>query len=109
MLVSNEQEYIILCGDFNIALNATLDAYNYTNVNNPSERKTLLQMMATFNLNDVFHHLHDIMLELIHKCDIRPGYRSDHSIVELQLIFFKFERGKGTWKLNFHCLSNKNI
>ena len=59
ILVSNEQEYIIICGDFNIALNPTLDTYNYTNVNNPSARKTLLQMMATFNLTDVFRHLHD--------------------------------------------------
>ena len=41
ILVSNEQEYIIICGDFNIALNPTLDTYNYTNVNNPSARKTL--------------------------------------------------------------------
>ena len=43
----------------NIALNPTLDTYNYTNVNNPSARKTLLQMMATFNLIDVFRHLHE--------------------------------------------------
>ena len=59
MLVSNEQEYITICGDFNFALNTTLDTYNYTIVNNPSARKTLLQMMDTFNLTDVFRHLHD--------------------------------------------------
>ena len=59
MLVSNEQEYIIICGDFNIALNTTLDTYNYIIVNNPSARRTVLQMMATFILNDAFHHLHD--------------------------------------------------
>ena len=28
ILVSNEQEYIIICGDFNIGLNPTLDTYN---------------------------------------------------------------------------------
>ena len=104
---------------------------SYTNVNNPSARKILLQMMGTFNLTDAFRHLHDerrytwcrknpvrqarldyfitsdIMLDLIHKCDIRPGYRSDHSIVELQLIFCKFERGKGIWKLNCSLLKQQ--
>lgn len=35
--------YFVLCGDFNIALNATIDTYNYLHVNNPKARDKVLE------------------------------------------------------------------
>ena len=42
------------------------------------------------------------------KVYIKPGYRSDHSILGLQLQLLKIQkRGKGTWKFNNGLLNNK--
>ena len=35
---SNDQDYTIWCGDFNMTLNPNLDSFNYTAVNNPRAR-----------------------------------------------------------------------
>ena len=33
-------------------------------------------------------------------CTIKPSYRSDHSMVILELEFIPFVHGKGLWKFN---------
>lgn len=38
--------------------------------------------------------------------DIKSGYRSDHSIVILELKFNPFERGRGLWKFNNSLLTD---
>ena len=38
---------------------------------------------------------------------IKPGYRSDHSAVILELKFNSFERGRGLWKFNNSLLTDK--
>ena len=43
----------------------------------------------------------------IDKCNIKPGYRSDHSFIELIITLCKFERGRGLWKLNCSLLKDK--
>lgn len=40
--------------------------------------------------------------------EILPGYRTDHSILQLTLQQSKFEKGRGYWKLNTNLLTNKN-
>ena len=37
----------------------------------------------------------------------KPGYRSDHSAVILELKFNSFERGRGLWKFNNSILTDK--
>ena len=44
--------------------------------------------------------------DLVHSCNIQPGYRSDHSIVEMKITINKFVRGRGTWKFNSSLLKN---
>ena len=39
---------------------------------------------------------------------IKPGYRSDHSIVTTELKFNTFKRGRGLWKFNNSLLSDMN-
>ena len=48
------------------------------------------------------------MTDMVENCTIMSGYRSDHSIVQLKLIFTKFNVGKGIWKINNSLLSNKD-
>ena len=40
------------------------------------------------------------MLTNLKSCKIEPIYRSDQSIVILELVFYPFIRGKGLWKFN---------
>ena len=39
IIYENDQDYTILCGDFNLVLNPLMDSCNYTNVNNPKARQ----------------------------------------------------------------------
>ena len=48
------------------------------------------------------------MIDFIDNCTIISGYRSDHSIVQLNLRFTKCNIGKGVWKINNSLLSNKD-
>ena len=47
--------------------------------------------------------------DLIINTDIKPSYRSDHSILELSFSISNFKRGKGTWKLNTSFLKEKDF
>ena len=40
-------------------------------------------------------------------CNIKPGYRTDHSIVELDIQLCKFARGKVIWKFNCALLKDQ--
>ena len=87
--------------------------------------------MNTCNMTDVFRYLHketkrytwrrkrpmqqarldyiivsNGLLDYIHSCQIRPGYRTDHSIVEINMFFCKFTKGKGVWKFNCSLLKD---
>ena len=48
------------------------------------------------------------MIDIIHKCDIKPGYRSDHSFLEMHIMINPFKRGKGIWKFNNNLLYQKD-
>ena len=46
------------------------------------------------------------LLDVINDCQIRPGCRSDHSMIELNIQLNKFTLGKGVWKFNNILLIN---
>ena len=48
------------------------------------------------------------MSDIIKSCDIKVGYRSDHSRVDLEILISNFTRGRGLWKFNNSLLKNKN-
>ena len=48
------------------------------------------------------------MADIIDSCDIKPSYRSDHSIIEIKITMDNFIRGCGTWKLNNSLLKNRD-
>ena len=131
LITSSETDHVIVCGDYNLALDPSLDTYRYKHINNPKSRELLLQLMNTCNMTDVFRYLHketkrytwrrkrpmqqahldyiivsNGLLDYIHSCQIRPGYRTDHSIVEINMFFCKFTKGKGVWKFNCSLLKD---
>ena len=126
-------DYCIICGDFNLVLDPSMDTYNYKHVNNPQARNCVLELLNTLSIKDAFRHFNrnlkkytwhrknpkqlarldyflisDSLIDYTEKCNIIPGYRSDHSIVELILCFCKFERGRGLWKFNCSLLKDKD-
>jgi exonuclease III len=127
-----DNDFYILCGDLNIALNPTIDTYNYKNINNPKAREKLLEIMEDLQIIDYYRVLNpekrvytwrkknpcrqgrlDYILfseglsNLVQNFTIKPGYRSDHSIVVLELKFSSFNKGCGLWKFNNSLLHDK--
>ena len=105
----NKQDFVI-CGDFNLVMNPNLDSYNYISINNPKSRNLALQILETYILIDVFRYMHPdsktytwrhknpikqarldyfivsgFFTDIVTSCKINPGYRSDHSILELNI------------------------
>ena len=131
LMYKNNSEYLLICGDYNLALNQALDTKNYKNINNPQAREFVLNMMRNDNLIDSFRHFHpDLkhfswsrknptkfarldyflvssqLIDLIEDSTITHGYRSDHSMINLKLKISPFKRGKGIWKLNCSLLKD---
>ena len=128
---SSNQDYNIICGDFNIALDPKLDCFNYVSVNNPKARDKLLQLMNMNNLIDVYRQYYptrrrytwrrtnpikqarldyfiisETMADIIDKCKINSSYRSDHSIIEIDIILSNFVRNRGRWQMNTSLLKD---
>ena len=43
-------------------------------------------------------------MDISKSCEILPGYRSDHSRIELDLVLNSFTKGKGIWRFNCSLL-----
>ena len=93
---------------------------------------TLLNTIESCNLTDIYRYFHpqtkrytwrrkkpfqqarldyiitsSNFVDLVGKCNIKPGYRTDHSIAELDIQLCKFARGKGLWKFNCALLKDQ--
>ena len=130
---NNDADYTVVCGDFNLVLNPLIDSKNYKQINNPKARTSVLNLMESYGLIDIFRYLNpntrryswrkknplkqarldfyilsSHMCDIIKSCDIKVGYRSDHSRVDLEILLSNFTRGRGLWKFNNSLLKNKN-
>ena len=125
-----------------MTLNPSLDSYNYSKINNPNSRNYVLNLLTEQNLIDLYRNCYpntkrytwrrknpikqarldyfivsSTFIDLITSVNIRPAYRSDHSMIEFTFLLSSFIKGKGTWKLNtsflkdktYHTLINKSI
>ncbi|MEW8544166.1 MAG: endonuclease/exonuclease/phosphatase family protein, partial [Candidatus Thiodiazotropha sp.] len=126
-----ENDSMIICGDFNLVLDPKLDYCNYKQINNKKARQILLEEMEARNLGDPFRILYpqkrrytwrrktpfqqsrlDFFLvsedfqHYVNKCDIGISYRSDHSLVMLELSFQDIIKGKPLWKHNNSLLND---
>ena len=128
----------IIVGDWNLLLNPEIDGHNYKHINNPNARNYVLQFINAFNLCDIWREEHteekkytwirklkdgvlqmgrlDFFLiseSLVNFCsneNILPGYRTDHSVIELTLSFDTNSRKNKTfWKFNNSLLYRKEF
>ena len=129
----SEHDYCIICGDFNLILDPLKDCYNYKHLNNPRARNILIELMNSCGFSDAFRYenndlvrytwrrknpvrqarldyfiVSDNLKDLVSSCGVKPGYRSDHSIIQLEIAMCKFKKGRGLWKFNCSLLKNKD-
>ena len=127
--VSDEQDHLVICGDFNLTLNPNLDSQNYLNLNNPRARLTVLDIIEEYGLIDLYRYFNpnkrrytwhlrsplkqarldyiltsDTLVDLVDTTEINSSYQSNNSFLYLRLTLTKFERGKGIWKFNTRYL-----
>ena len=135
-LVKMGNNDILLSGDWNILLNPEIDGTNYKHVNNPINRQKVLKIMSDLNLFDIWRDsnickrmytwkrklasgkiqmgrldfilVSETLLGNCRKESIVPGFRSDHSAVDVTLVFNQVNRGKTFWKFNSTLLKNIN-
>ena len=124
-------DFNIICGDWNLIQCADLDTFNYNHINNPKSRDEVLKLKNDVNLVDPwriynentktytwhrknpikmarldFYLLSEELLSQVEKNSIMNGYRTDHSMVELQIRVSDFHRGSGFWKFNTSLLKD---
>lgn len=125
---------IILTGDFNLLLDPVIDGLNYKHINNEHSRLKLLQIIANLNLYDVWREenngikcftwkrklasgeiqmgrldyflISESLTHFTREEKIIPGYRSDHSALNISLVFNKTTKSKTFWKFNSSLLKN---
>ena len=127
-----DHDYFILCGDLNVTLNPQIDTFNYVGQNNSKSRDSLLDVMNSSSLIDIYRHLNpesqcytlrrknpikqarldyfivsQTLLDIVTKVDIKTGYRTDHSLITLSICFTNFTRGPGVWRFNTSLLKDK--
>ena len=124
-IIDFENPHTVICGDWNLVQDFTLDTYNYLHVNNPRATQQVDNMKNYLDLCDPwrisfpdkryytwrqstpfkqsrldFFLISSELLSLVHKVCIFSGYRTDHSLVCLSLNLNKIKRGPGFWKFN---------
>ena len=128
-----DPDFSMLCGDWNLTLNQSLDNHNYMHINNPRAKDAVISNMEKYNLRDIWRDLNpetktytwtkrepmkmarlDFFLISEHlspfvvKSQISPGFKSDHSIVSLEIDFSKVQLGRGFFKFNNSLLHDQD-
>ena len=128
-------EYTIIGGDMNLGIEPELDRRGYgKNTNNDNSARWLAQHLIATDLIDCWRHfcpdksgftwrrlrpkpvfsrldylfVSEQLLQYVTKTKINPGFRSDHSIVEIQIAFEPHVKGPGYWKFNVALLRDKD-
>jgi exonuclease III len=120
---------VIMAGDWNVVQDYLLDTYNYKKDNNIKSHNSILELKVNLDLNDPWRILNpdrrqytwrlknqtkqsrldyflvsDDILALVKTCNIGISYRSDHSVISLEISFQQMKRGPGYWKFNSSLL-----
>ena len=124
---------IIICGDWNVVMDYNLDIRGYLKENNTKARREILNMIEVVDLVDIFRSENNTARKFTWVSGKRPvkmarlyfflvtpdihaniskhilsfGYRSDHSVVGIELNTKNSECGKGFWKFNSALLKEK--
>ena len=116
---SEEADYLIICGDFNLVIDPQKDCHNYLHLHNPKARSVVINTVNDLDLIHIYRSLNpntkhytwrrknplkqarldlflisNSMSVLASKSTIQSSYRSDHSILELDISIHKFKAGR---------------
>ena len=127
------QNGIIIGGDFNVVQDYTLDTLNVKKRNNPKshdqleiikDELDLYDPWRSFNPTTRMYTWHNTrnqhsrldyflissqMIDSINLASIKPGYRSDHSLIEISLKLSEQAKGRGIWKFNNSLLKDETF
>ena len=126
---------IIMVGDWNLLLDPNIDGKNYRHINNPRAKEEVLKIMNDLNLCDVwreenpdkarftwrrsmqnkdtqmgrldFFLVSDPLLTWTVNQNIEIGYRSDHSVITLEIKLNDTQKRKTFWKFNNSLLHSE--
>ena len=128
-------DYLIMGGDWNIALNFILDCCQYKHLNNPKAQEQVLdELIPNLDLLDVwrennpelrrytwrrkkpfqqsridFFLISDLLSSYVTDVDIKSGYRTDHSAITLTLSSGQDIKHHTLWKFNNSLLKEKQF
>ena len=54
-----QNDQVIICGDWNLIINAETDSYIYVHINNPRAKQSVLHLLEQENFVDPWHLMHD--------------------------------------------------
>ncbi len=123
---------IILAGDFNLVQDPKLDKQGGTSVEKYKESQAVItKIMEDKDLIDPYRVIYPTKKEytwrqrkpliqcrldyflissslfgIIDKCNIKPGFKTDHSFINISLKLDESLRGRGFWKLNCSLLKD---
>ena len=126
-------ENIIVAGDFNLVLDFELDCYNYVRQNNVNASNKVKEVVDNLDLIDIWRNknpdckrfswrrstpiqqsrldfflITDILTPMVKDVTISTGYRTDHSLITLNLQFEPEGERRQFWKFNSSLLHDKN-
>ena len=118
-------EEIIMGGDFNLVLDIEKDKKGgqprthkhslkivqdisekldltdiWRTINPELERFTWCQKSPTVQCRLDFFLISQNLITNVNNADIKPGYKTDHSLITVELLLNQNQRGRGFWKLN---------
>ena len=128
---------VIVVGDWNLLHRPDIDGWKYKNVNNPLARAAFLNMIEEVDLIDIWRKknphsrsytwrkkvnnlivqsgrldsflITNNLSKFITSCDIKPGYRTDHSLITLGISKIVREKRKTFWKFNNSLLKSNEF
>lgn len=125
---------VIMAGDWNLVLDPVRDYQNYKSIYNDKARGKLEEIIEEYCLVDIWREFNpesqrytwrrssplqqsrlDFFLISESICnkylnaDILPGYRTDHSMITLELIFGEHVKKRSFWKFNFSHLRDREF
>jgi len=118
-----QNSQVIAAGDFNVVQNYLKDTINVTNQNNKKAQEKVNDMKNDLDLVDPWRIMYpdshmcswhskskqsridyflisETIMNEVENAIIKPGYRSDHSMVEIVFKFFDQKPGPGMWRFN---------
>ena len=126
-------DYMILAGDFNLGLNPLVDRRG-KGLNNNRAAKVVNAFISSKDLIDVWRYAHpdesgftwrklrpslvfsrldycivnSALEQFIDSIKLVPGFRTDHSLLQLEINFATVIKGPGYWKFNTTFLQDQN-